>query len=277
MNFFTKILVTLSLFLLLNTGTINASASDISKAENLVKITVGATPSPHAEILEAIKSELKTKGIELNIIVFTDYVQPNIALANGQIDANFFQHKPYLDDFNKNNHTNLVSAGSIHYEPLGIFPGKIDNINNLRRGSVITVPNDTTNEARALLLLEKQNIIKIRENAGLNATVFDIIENPKGIVIKELEAAQLVRSLQDVALAVINGNYALDAGLNALTDSIAKEDNDSIAATSFANIIAVRSGDENRDEIKILIDVLKSDFTKNFIENNYKGAVVPIF
>jgi len=277
MNFFTKILVTLSLFLLLNTGTINASASDISKAENLVKITVGATPSPHAEILEAIKSELKTKGIELNIIVFTDYVQPNIALANGQIDANFFQHKPYLDDFNKNNHTNLVSAGSIHYEPLGIFPGKIDNINNLSRGSVITVPSDTTNEARALLLLEKQNIIKIRENAGLNATVFDIIENPKGIVIKELEAAQLVRSLQDVALAVINGNYALDAGLNALTDSIAKEDNDSIAATSFANIIAVRSGDENRDEIKILIDVLKSDFTKNFIENNYKGAVVPIF
>ena len=277
MNFFTKILVTLSLFLLLNTGTINASASDISKAENLVKITVGATPSPHAEILEAIKSELKTKGIELNIIVFTDYVQPNIALANGQIDANFFQHKPYLDDFNKNNHTNLVSAGSIHYEPLGIFPGKIDNINNLSRGSVITVPNDTTNEARALLLLEKQNIIKIRENAGLNATVFDIIENPKGIVIKELEAAQLVRSLQDVAFAVINGNYALDAGLNALTDSIAKEDNDSIAASSFANIIAVRSGDENRDEIKILIDVLKSDFTKNFIENNYKGAVVPIF
>jgi len=277
MNFFTKILVTLSLFLLLNTGTINASASDISKAENLVKITVGATPSPHAEILEAIKSELKTKGIELNIIVFTDYVQPNIALANGQIDANFFQHKPYLDDFNKNNHTNLVSAGSIHYEPLGIFPGKIDNINNLSRGSVITVPSDTTNEARALLLLEKQNIIKIRENAGLNATVFDIIENPKGIVIKELEAAQLVRSLQDVALAVINGNYALDAGLNALTDSIAKEDNDSIAASSFANIIAVRSGDENRDEIKILIDVLKSDFTKNFIENNYKGAVVPIF
>lgn len=269
-------ILALSIFAFAGTASVSA-APKMSNAENKVQIVVGATPSPHAEILEAIKPELASRGIDLKIVVFTDYVQPNLALDGGELDANYFQHKPYLDDFNVNKRTNLVSAGSVHYEPLGIFAGKIKDINGLKKGSVIAVPNDTTNEARALLLLEAQGIIKIRKDAGLSATVFDITENPKKVVIKELEAAQLARSLRDVSLAVINGNYALDAGLNASTDAIAKEEKDSLAASTFANIIAVRSGDENREEIKILMEVLQSDFTRKFIEDTYKGAVVPVF
>lgn len=241
------------------------------------KLVVGATPSPHAEILKEVQSVLKEKGIELEIKEFTDYVQPNLALQDKSLDANYFQHQPYLDDFNSKNKTDIVSIAQIHYEPLGLYPGKVKSLDAIADGAVIAVPNDTTNEARALLLLETIGLIKVNPDAGLNATVKDITENPKNIQIKELEAAQLTRALPDVDLAVINGNYAIEANFNAATDALAKEEANSVAAQTFANIIAIRKGDENREDIKALVDALKSDKVKKFIEEKYKGAVVAIF
>ena len=241
------------------------------------KLVVGATPSPHAEILKEVQSVLKEKGIELEIKEFTDYVQPNLSLQDKNLDANYFQHQPYLDDFNAKNKTELVSAAQIHYEPLGLYPGKVKSLDAIADGITIAVPNDTTNEARALLLLETIGLIKVNPDAGLNATVKDITENPKNIKIKELEAAQLTRALQDVDLAVINGNYAIQAGFNAAKDALAKEEANSVAAKKFANIIAIRKGDENREDIKALIEALKSDKVKKFIEEKYKGSVVAIF
>lgn len=241
------------------------------------KIKVGASVSPHAEILEQAKDILAKEGYELEIVEYVDYVQPNVALNDGSLDANYFQHKPYLDQYNKENGTNLVSAGIIHYEPFGIYAGKVNSIEALKDGDQIAVPNDATNEARALLLLEAQGIIKIKEGAGLNATKNDIVENPKNIEIVEIEAAQLARSLSDVALAVINGNYAIEAGLKVGTDAIAVEDKDSEAAETYGNIIAVRAGDENKDKIKALIKALQSDKIKQYINDTYEGAVVPKF
>ncbi len=241
------------------------------------KLVVGASPSPHLEILKEVQSVLKEKGIELEIQEFTDYVQPNLALQDKNLDANYFQHLPYLEDFNVKNKTELVSAAQIHYEPLGLYPGKVKSLDAIADGATIAVPNDTTNEARALLLLETIGLIKVNPDAGLNATVKDITENPKNIKIKELEAAQLTRALQDVDLAVINGNYAIQAGFNAAKDALAKEEANSVAAQKFANIIAVRKGDENREDIKALIEALKSDKVKKFIEEKYKGSVVAIF
>lgn len=246
-------------------------------APALPKIVVGATPVPHAEILEVVKPILAEQGYELEVREFTDYVQPNLTLESGDLDANYFQHKPYLDDFNVKNSTNLVSFITVHYEPFAIYPGKTASLNDLPDGAQIAVPNDTTNEARALLLLEAQGLIKVRSDAGLEATVNDITENPKNLKIVELEAAQLARSLQDVDAAVINGNYALDAGLNAATDAIAAEDKDSLAATTFANILAIRAGDENREDLKALAAALNSDKVKAYIESTYQGAVVPTF
>lgn len=240
------------------------------------KLVVGASPSPHAEILKEVQSVLKEKGIELEIKEFTDYVQPNLALQDKTLDANYFQHQPYLDDFNAKNKTELVSAGSIHYEPLGLYPGKTKSLDAIPDGATIAVPNDTTNEARALLLLEKVGLIKVNPAAGLNATVKDITENPKNIKVKELEAAQLSRALPDVELAVINGNYAIEAGFNAAKDALAKEEAASAAARTYANIIAVRKGDENREDIKALIEALRSEKIKKFIEEKYQGAVVAI-
>lgn len=240
-------------------------------------IVVGASPTPHVEILNAAKEVLAEDGYTLLIKEFTDYVQPNLTLESKELDANFFQHLPYLEDFNEKNGTNLVSAGAIHYEPLGLYPGKIKTIDGIVDGTTIAVPNDTTNEARALLLLETIGLIKLDPNAGLAATPKDIVENPKNIVVKELEAAQLARSLQDVGMAVINGNYALQADLNVDTDAIAKEEKDSLAAQTFANIIAVRAGDEKSAKTTALINALKSDKVKTFIEETYQGAVVPIF
>jgi len=193
------------------------------------------------------------------------------------LDANYFQHQPYLDDFNAENKTNIVSVAAIHYEPLGIYPGKAKTLDELKEGAQIAVPNDTTNEARALLLLEAQGLIKLNPEAGLKATVKDIAENPKNFKIVEIEAAQLARSLPDVDIAVINGNYAIKAGLNVARDAIAKEEKDSLAAQTYANILAVRKGDENREEIKALVNALKSDKVKEFIETTYEGAVVPVF
>ena len=198
-------------------------------------------------------------------------------MQNKELDANYFQHLPYLEDFNVKNNTKLVSAGAIHYEPLGLYPGKIKTLDAVVNGSTIAIPNDTTNEARALLLLQTIGLIKVDPNAGLEATPKDVIENPKNIAFKELEAAQLARSLPDVDLAVINGNYAIEAGLNAGTDAIAKEEKDSLAAQTYANIVAVRAGDEKSPKTLALIKALESEKVKTFIEDTYKGAVVPIF
>jgi D-methionine transport system substrate-binding protein len=241
------------------------------------KIVVGASSTPHAEILEQARPALEKAGYELEIIEYADYVQPNLALQSGDLDANFFQHKPYLDQFNKENKTDLVSAGAIHYEPIGIYPGKTATIDALADGAQIAVPNDATNEARALLLLEAQGLITIKEGAGLNATKNDIAENPKNLDIVEIEAAQLARSLQDVDMAVINGNYAIQAGLNVATDAIAFEDKDSVAAETYGNIIAVKAGNEDREDIKALLEALQSDTVKQYIDDTYKGAVVPLF
>ena len=237
------------------------------------KIVIGASTSPHAEILEAAKPLLKEKGYELEIKEFSDYVMPNTALENKELDANYFQHQPYLDDFNKNNGTHLVSVAAIHYEPLGIYAGKSTSLADIKDKAKIAVPNDTTNEARALLLLEEQGLIKLNPEAGLAATAKDIVENPHNIEIVEIEAAQLVRTLQDVDFAVINGNYALQGDLN-VNDALAKEEADSVAAQTYANVLVVREGDEAREDIKALVEVLQSKEISDFIDEKYQGSVV---
>ena len=240
-------------------------------------IVVGASTTPHAEILEQVKPILEKEGYTLEIIEYSDYVQPNLALDSKDLDANYFQHQPYLDQFNAENDTNIVSVAAVHYEPFGVYPGKTKTITELADGAQIAVPNDATNEARALLLLEAQGLIKLADGVGLEATKNDIVENSKNLDIVEIEAAQLARSLQDVDLAVINGNYAIEAGLNVAKDAIATEDKGSVAADTFANILAVNTGDENREDIKALVKALQSDEVRSFITEKYEGAVVPKF
>ncbi|NLL72071.1 MAG: ABC transporter substrate-binding protein [Clostridiales bacterium] len=255
------------------------SVTDDSKQDDkeVKKIVVGASITPHAEILEVAKGVLATKGYELEIKEYNDYVQPNLALDFGDLDANFFQHQPYLDEFNESRNLNLVSVAIVHYEPFAIYPGKTKTFEELQDGAQIAVPNDGTNEARALLLLEAQGLIKLAEGVGLSATVIDIVENPKNLEIHEIEAAQLVRSLNDVDMAVINGNYAIQGDLNVAKDAIAVEEKDSEAAEIYGNVIAVRSGDEDREEIKALVEAVTSEEVKAFIESTYEGAVVPKF
>lgn len=249
---------------------------DSAEVEIKGTIKVAASPTPHAEILEQVREDLLAKGYELEITEFTDYVQPNLVVDSGDMDANFFQHKPYLDDFNAEQGTKLVSVASIHYEPLAIYPGKSTDIANVPNGASIAVPNDTTNEARALLLLESNGLIKMKEGAGLTATKNDIVENPKNIEIVELEAAQVSRVIGEVDFVVLNGNYALNAGFNVATDSVAKEEQDSEAAQTYANIICVKEGDEEREDIKALVEALKSEKVKQFIADTYEGAVIAI-
>ena len=205
-------------------------------------ITVAASPTPHAEILEAAKDLLKEKGYTLEIKEFDDYPQQNVVVDEGEFDANYFQHQPYLDNFNEEKGSDLVSAAKIHYEPLGIYPGASEDLENIKDGAKIAVPNDATNEARALLLLEENGIITLKEDAGLNATKKDVEENPHNIEIVELDAAQIARVVEELDFVVLNGNYALDAGFNVQTDAIAKEEADSEAAQTYANIIAVEKG-----------------------------------
>lgn len=252
------------------------SSSD-TKKEETKKIVIGASPSPHADILKVAKKELKKEGYELEIKEYSDYVQPNTALESGDLDANYFQHKPYLDDFNKKKKTHLVSAGMIHYEPFGIFLGKTKTLKDLKKGATVAVPNDTTNEARALLLLQDQGLIKLKDGAGLTATKKDIVENKKDLAIKEIEAAQIPRSLKDVDIAVVNGNYALQAGLKVNKDALATEDADSVGAKTYGNIVAVKKGNEKLAATKALIKALKSDTVKKYINDKYDGAVVPLF
>lgn len=279
-----KTLVALSLIALLSLGLMgcgkgtqaNSTTAAAETKPAAVTLKVGASSTPHGEILNAIKPLLAEKNITLEVVEFDDYVLPNTALENKELDANYFQHLPYLEDFNAKNGTKLSSAAAIHYEPMGIYAGQIKNLADLQDGATIAVPNDATNEARALLLLEQAGLIKVKEDAGLQATVLDIIENPKNIKIQELEAAQVSRALPDVAMGIINGNYAILAGLKA-SDALISEDKDSVAAQTFGNIIAVRTGDENNDNIKALVEALKSDTSKKFIEEKYQGAVVPLF
>lgn len=239
-------------------------------------IKVGASPAPHAEILKEVESELEKDGYKLEVVEFQDYVQPNKALDAGDIDANYFQHKPYMDEFNAKQETELVSIGAIHYEPLGLYQGEKKSIDELAEGDKIAVPNDTTNEARALLLLESEGLIKLKKDAGLTATKQDVVENPKKLEIVELEAAIIPRSMSSVAMGVINGNYALSAGIKEDT-AITFESSDSAAAKTYANIIAVKKGNEDSEKSKALLKAMTSDKIKKFIEKKYGKAVVPVF
>lgn len=238
-------------------------------------LVIGATPVPHAEILEKAKVLLKAKGIDLQIKVFTDYMTPNLALMNKSLDANYFQHLPYLKNFNEANSASLVSAGAVHYEPLGVYSRKIKSLRELRAGGKIAIPNDVTNEARALLLLQANGIIKLKDPYKLNATIKDIQSYFVKVTLVEIEAAQLSRVLDSVSAAVINGNYAIDAGFSPYKDALAREEADSAAAGTYANIVAVRKGDADRPLLKELLVVLRSQAIKDFIKTRYKGAVVP--
>lgn len=238
-------------------------------------IKVAASPTPHAEILAEAKPLLAAQGWDLEITEFEDYVQPNLVVDSGDFDANYFQHIPYLDNFNEEKGTHLVNAGGIHYEPFGIYPGTKNSLDDLADGDVIAVPNDTTNEARALLLLEANGVLTLKEGAGLTATVKDIASYAKDIKIQELEAAQVSRVKDEVAFVVLNGNYALEAGFSVGKDAIAYETSDSEAAKTYVNVIAVKEGNENSEAIQALIRVLKSDEIKQFINEKYDGAVIP--
>ena len=239
-------------------------------------IKVGASPSPHAEILAEVEEAVAAQGYTLEVIEYNDYVIPNTAVEQGELDANFFQHKPYLDDFNANNGTNIVSVAAIHFEPLGIYSAAVEEVSEIGEGAMIGVPNDATNEARALLLLEANGLITLKEGVGVNATINDIASNPLNLEIKEIEAAQLPLSLLDLDAAVINGNYAISGGLS-IADAIALEESTSIAADTYANIIAVKAGNEESEKVQVLINALQTEEVKAFIGSTYAGAVVPVY
>lgn len=253
-----------------------SGAAASGSASDGTVITVGASPSPHAEILKAVEDEIKSAGYELKVVEYNDYVQPNVALSEGDLDANYFQHKPYLDNYNQENGTDLVSAAAIHFEPMGIYAGKSSDIKNVPDGAKIAVPSDATNEARALLLLQDQGVLKLKDGAGLEATKNDIAENPHNVEFVEVEAASVPRTLQDADFGVINGNYALSAGLDT-TATLASEGADSEAAKTYANIVAVRKGEDATEKTKALVAALTSDTAKKFIEDTYKGSVIPVF
>ena len=237
-------------------------------------IKIAASATPHSEILEKAETILEQYGYKLDVVVFEDYVQPNLVVESGEFDANYFQHVPYLDSFNAEQGTHLVNAGGIHYEPFGIYPGTKKSLSDIADGDSIAVPNDTTNEARALLLLQDNGLLKLKDGVGLTATVNDIVENPKNIQFVELEAAQVARVVNEVEYVVLNGNYALEAGYSVAKDSIAYEASDSVAAKTYVNIIAVLAGHESDNKIKALVAALRSDEIKQFIKDTYDGAVV---
>lgn len=237
------------------------------------KIKIGVSPEPHSKLVSLVADDLLAQGIEVELVEFTDYVKPNLALADGELDANFFQHKPYLDDFIAERGLDLVSLGNVHIEPMALYTNMVPSIEELPIGAEIVIPNDTVNGGRALLLLEANGLIKLKEGAGLEATEKDIIENLKNIKFTALEAATLPRVLGEVDGAVINGNYALEAGLNPVDDGVVVEGKDS----PYANIVAVRAGEENEEKFIKLIEALQSDKIKAYIEENYDGGVVPAF
>lgn len=290
-----KKLLSILLTGVLFTGVLTAcggTAEPVSKAENTVVtktestenesteetektvLKVAASATPHAEILEQVKPILAEQGYDLQITVFDDYVQPNEVVESGDFDTNYFQHAPYLKSFNEEKETHLVNVGGIHYEPFGIYPGTKKTLEELGDGDKIAVPNDTTNEARALLLLQDNGIIKLKEGAGLEATVNDIAENPHNVEIVELEAAQVARVVEEAAFVVLNGNYALEAGFSVGKDAIAYETSESEAAKTYVNVIAVKEGNEENTGIKALVEALKSDAIKKYIKDTYDGAVI---
>ena len=267
----------LSLLAALLAATLMLAACGGGTSSDKAKVRVGASPVPHAKILEYVRDNLAADaGIEIEIKEFDDYVLPNASLSDGSLDANYFQHLPYLENFNKERGTKLVSVAAIHYEPFGIYAGKSKDLKNLPDGAKIAVPNDVTNEARALLLLADQGLIALKDNTDINATKQDIVENPHKIEIVEVEAAQVPRSLQDVDFGVVNGNFAIASGLK-VADALATEAADSVAAKTYANIVVVREGDENSEKTQALVKALTTAEIKQFIENKYQGAVVPIF
>lgn len=240
-----------------------------------ITLKVGASPTPHAEILEAAKEELAAKGITLEITEFTDYVQPNLATESGDLDANYFQHGPYLEQFNKEQGTDLVSIGTVHYEPMGIYAGTVSDLSAVPEGTKVGIPNDATNGGRALLLLEANGLIKLDPEAGVAATKLDIVENPLNLEIIDMEAAQLALSMSDLGLAVINGNYAMQNGLK-VEDALAIEAADSEAALTYGNIVAVKAGNENAPGLAELMEVLHGETVAAFINETYGGAVAPM-
>ena len=263
------IALTLAVLLVLALGACSGKAD--SKT-----IKVGATPAPHAEILEVAKEILAKEGYTLEITEFDDYIMPNTAVEEGELDANYFQHITYMNGFNADNGTHLVSAGAIHYEPFGLYAGKTASLDALADGAQIAIPNDATNGGRALLLLAEQGLITLADDCGLEPTVQDIVDNPKNLEIVELEALLLPTTLQDVDMAVINGNYAIDAGLK-IADALAVESTDGVAAEAYANVVAVKEGNENSEAVKALVKALESEEVRTFIGETYQGAVMPLF
>ena len=267
-----------------NSGTANTPAANTESPAASTEtgslegttLKVGATPAPHAEILEVVKDILAEQGITLEIVQYNDYVQPNNAVEDGSLDANYFQHITYMNDFNDQNGTHLVSAAEVHYEPMSLYAGKVSSLDELADGALIGVPNDATNEARALLVLQQEGLITLAEDAGITATINDIVDNPKNLEIVEMEAAQLPLRLADLDMAVINGNYAIDAGLS-MDDTLAVESADGEAAQAYVNVLAVAEGRETEPAIQALAAALCSDEVKTYIEENYNGAVVAVF
>lgn len=276
-----KKILTLILALTMAVGLCACGGGEEAPAEDTaaetVTLKVAASPTPHAEILAQVVDVLAEQGIELVVTEYGDYVVPNTAVEEGAEDANFFQHAPYLESFNAENGTHLVSVAPIHYEPMGIYPGMTASLEELPDGAVIAVPNDVTNEARALQLLAAQGLIEIDPAAGLNATPNDITSNPKNLQFKEMEAAMLPQIVGEVDLAIINSNFALQGGLNPAEDSLASEDAASEAAQTFANIIVVKEGSEENAAVLALIEALQSDAVREFIETTYNGSVVAMF
>ena len=253
-----------------------AKGGDNAGADDATTIKVGANITPHSEILEQAKPILAEKGINLEIIQLEDSITPNTGVIDGSLDANYFQHVPYLEQFNEENGSDLVSIGAIHYEPFGVYAGRVNDLKDLPDGALVAVPNNVTNEARALQLLAANGVITLKDGVGLEATKLDIVDNPKNIEIVELEAATIPASLPDLAIGVINANYALGAGLTT-DDAVAYEAADSEAAETYVNVIVVNAGNENSEKTQALVKAIQTDAVKDFILNTYNGAVQPKF
>lgn len=258
-------------------ATTEAATTEAAPADGDNVIKVAASQTPHSEILAAVKDLLAEEGYDLEVTVFEDYVQPNNVVESGEFDANYFQHVNYLNSFNEENGTHLAIAdnGKIHYEPFGIYGGTKTSLDDIADGDAIAIPNDTTNEARALLLLQQEGLIKLNDGVGVTATVNDVAENPHNLELVEVEAAQVPKQLPSVAFGVINGNYALEAGLNVATDALATESAEGDAIQQYVNVIAVKEGNESSAKIKALTDALHSETAVKYINDNYQGAVVP--
>ncbi len=256
----------------------DADSAESTSSDTDTTITVAATPTPHAEILtNAVAPLLEEQGYTLVVKEFTDYVQPNTVTEEEEVDANYFQHTPYLDNFNDEQDTHLAAVASVHFEPFALYPGRTTSLEDLSEGAIVAVPNDVTNEARALLLLEQEGLITLAEDAGITATVNDIVDNPLNLDFKELEAANIPNVLPDVDIAAINGNYAVEAGFSVENDALAVESSDSLAAQTYANVLVVKEGNEDQAKIQALVSALLSDEVRDYIDANYAGAVLPVF